>query len=60
MIAGSLEILEFPPDKGSAKWHRPTGNLFLGIDHTAIVVSDTDASLRFYRDLLGMCVAGES
>ena len=34
--------------------------LFLGIDHTAIVVWDTDASLKFYRDLLGMHVAGES
>src|SRR5437867_5766314 len=26
--------------------------LFLGIDHTAIAVSDTDKSLAFYRDLL--------
>ena len=34
--------------------------LFLGIDHTAIVVGDTDASLRFYRDLLGLRVAGTS
>src|SRR6266581_3113898 len=34
--------------------------LFLGIDHTAIVVSDTDKSLAFYRDLLGFRVAGES
>ena len=34
--------------------------LFLGIDHTAIVVSDTDRSLGFYRDLLGLRVAGES
>ena len=25
--------------------------LFLGIDHTAIVVSDTAASVSFYRDL---------
>lgn len=32
--------------------------LFLGIDHTAIAVADTDASLRFYRDLLGLTVAG--
>jgi len=32
----------------------------LGIDHTAIVVSDTDKSLAFYRDLLGLRVAGES
>jgi len=55
-----LEILEFPPDKGAAKWHRPTSDLFLGIDHTAIVVGDTDASLHFYRDLLGLQIAGES
>src|SRR5262249_45566526 len=32
--------------------------LFLGIDHTAIVVSDTDRSLAFYRDQLGLKVAG--
>src|SRR5262249_48889305 len=32
----------------------------LGIDHTAIVVSDTESSLRFYRDALGMRVAGTS
>ena len=55
-----LEILSFPPDKGNAKWHAPTNKLFLGIDHTAIVISDTDASLRFYRDRLGLQVAGES
>ena len=55
-----MEILQFPPDKGLEKWHRPSGKLFLGIDHTAIVVADTDASLKFYRDLLGMHVAGES
>ncbi|HZP82363.1 MAG TPA: VOC family protein [Chthonomonadaceae bacterium] len=55
-----LEILAFPPDKGAAKWHRPTDRLFLGIDHTAIVVGDTEASLKFYRDILGMRVAGES
>lgn len=55
-----LEILQFPPDKGSAKWHRASDNLFLGIDHTAIVVGDTDSSLHFYRNLLGMHVVGES
>jgi catechol 2,3-dioxygenase-like lactoylglutathione lyase family enzyme len=55
-----LEILEFPRGKGDPKWQRPGGGLFLGIDHTAIVVADTDASLAFYLDLLGMQVAGES
>ncbi len=55
-----LEIIWFPPGKGHPRWQRPTTNLFLGIDHTAIVVSDTDKSLAFYRDLLGLSVAGES
>ena len=55
-----LEILEFPRDKGEARWHRPSDRIFLGIDHTAIVVADTRASLRFYRDILGLRIAGES
>jgi catechol 2,3-dioxygenase-like lactoylglutathione lyase family enzyme len=55
-----LEVLQFPPDKGDAKWHAGTERLFLGIDHTAIVVADTKASLAFYRDVLGFRVAGES
>jgi catechol 2,3-dioxygenase-like lactoylglutathione lyase family enzyme len=55
-----LEILQFPPDKGDARWHRASGRLFLGIDHTAIVVDDTETSLAFYRDVLGFRVAGES
>jgi catechol 2,3-dioxygenase-like lactoylglutathione lyase family enzyme len=55
-----LEILEFPPGKGMSRWHDRDGRLFLGIDHTAIVVRNTDTSLRFYRDGLGLRVAGES
>lgn len=55
-----LELIHFPPGKGDPKWQRRTPELFLGIDHTAIVVADTDESLRFYRDLLGMHIAGES
>lgn len=55
-----IEILEFPAGKGDPKWHRHADRLFLGIDHTAIAVSDTDTSLKFYRDLLGLRVAGES
>jgi len=54
-----LEILRFPPGKGLAKWQR-ADRLFLGIDHTAIVVGDTDQSLRLYRDGFHMTIAGES
>jgi catechol 2,3-dioxygenase-like lactoylglutathione lyase family enzyme len=59
-----LEILQFPAGKGDPKWQQAAdgaqARLFLGIDHTAIVVGDTEASLKFYRDVLGMRVAGES
>lgn len=56
----NLEIIYFPPGKGDPRWQQGTSRLFLGIDHTAIVVGDSEASLAFYRDLLGMLVAGES
>jgi catechol 2,3-dioxygenase-like lactoylglutathione lyase family enzyme len=55
-----LEILHFPSDKGADKWHLPSNRLFLGIDHTAIVVTETAASVRFYHDILGMQLSGES
>ena len=55
-----LEILQFPPDKGDARWHKKTDRLFLGIDHSAIVVADTEASLHFYRERLGLKVVGGS
>jgi catechol 2,3-dioxygenase-like lactoylglutathione lyase family enzyme len=55
-----LELIQFPPGKGDSRWQHPNGRLFMGIDHSAIVVGDTDASLRFYRDLLGLRVTGES
>jgi catechol 2,3-dioxygenase-like lactoylglutathione lyase family enzyme len=55
-----LEVIWFPRGKGDPRWQQPADRLFLGIDHTAIVVADTDTSLRFYRDLLGFRVAGES
>jgi catechol 2,3-dioxygenase-like lactoylglutathione lyase family enzyme len=56
----ALEILEFPAGKGAAKWHRKSDRIFLGIDHTAIAVGDTERSLEFYREQLGLRVAGES
>jgi catechol 2,3-dioxygenase-like lactoylglutathione lyase family enzyme len=54
-----LEILQFPAGKGESRW-QARDRLFLGIDHTAIVVGETDRSLAFYRDLLGLRIAGES
>jgi catechol 2,3-dioxygenase-like lactoylglutathione lyase family enzyme len=56
----NLEILQFPPDKGAARWHAPSDDLFRGIDHTAIVVRDTAPSLAFFQDALGLQVRGTS
>jgi len=56
----ALEILQFQAGKGDARWQRPSDRVFLGIDHAAIVVGDTETSLRFYRDLLGLRVVGGS
>ncbi len=56
-----LEVIHFPEGKGDPRWQDIKGDaLFLGIDHTAIVVADTEESLRFYRDTLGLRIAGES
>ena len=50
---------QFPRGKGDPRW-QDRDRLFLGIDHSAIAVRDTDASLAFYRDRLGLRVAGTS
>lgn len=71
-----LEIIWFPAGKGDPKWQRraasvalatdgeerqqDAGGTFLGIDHTAIVVSDTERSLQFYTNVLGLRVIGGS
>lgn len=56
----NLEVIYFPPGKGNPKWQTSDGKTFLGIDHTAIGVSNTSTSLKFYRDALGFEVKGES
>jgi catechol 2,3-dioxygenase-like lactoylglutathione lyase family enzyme len=48
-----LELLWFPPGQGRAIWHGH-GGLFLGIDHSAISVASTAASLDFYERELGL------
>jgi catechol 2,3-dioxygenase-like lactoylglutathione lyase family enzyme len=55
-----LELLYFPPGQGRPLWHLPAeGRVFVGIDHSAVAVSDTTASEAFYGALLGMSIAYE-
>ncbi len=56
----NLELIYFPKGKGQAKWQLIKGKLFMGIDHTAIAVRNTDSSLHFYEDLLGIMRKGDS
>jgi catechol 2,3-dioxygenase-like lactoylglutathione lyase family enzyme len=56
----NLELIYFPKGKGQPKWQDTNGKLFLGIDHTAIAVSKTDSSLKFYESLLGIMRKGDS
>ncbi len=56
----NLELIHFPEGKGDPRWQAPSGRLFLGIDHTAIGIDDTDRSAVFYQDILGLKVAGNS
>ncbi|MEB3200122.1 MAG: lactoylglutathione lyase [Synechococcaceae cyanobacterium] len=53
-----LELLQFPPDKGDARWHRPAPGPVLGIDHSAIGIADSAATRRFYSEALGLTLAG--
>jgi catechol 2,3-dioxygenase-like lactoylglutathione lyase family enzyme len=51
-------LIGFPIGQGRSVWrNKHQGAIDLGIDHTAISVSQTPASLAFYVDLLGMKVA---
>ena len=65
-----LELLQFPPDKGEARWHPDNGrgihgagsgagSAILGIDHSAIAIADTPRSRAFYSDLLGLRLGGD-
>jgi catechol 2,3-dioxygenase-like lactoylglutathione lyase family enzyme len=51
-----LELLEFPKEERPVRWQRRTRlnvdpAAILGIDHSAISVADTVASVAFYHDL---------
>jgi catechol 2,3-dioxygenase-like lactoylglutathione lyase family enzyme len=55
----NLELIYFPPGKGNPKWQQPSDKIFLGIDHTAIGVSDTPTQQKFYESI-GLKLAGTS
>jgi len=55
-----LELLRFPKQKLPLHWRSQSGkSLFLGIDHSAISVSDMARSINFYQSL-GFRVAARS
>nr|WP_246732873.1 VOC family protein [Methylobacterium sp. BTF04] len=51
-----LELIAFPQGPSADRWADAPG-LFLGIDHSAITVTDRDAAIAFFRDGLGLSVA---
>lgn len=56
-----LELLAFPAGRGDARWHADSNpGLFLGIDHSAIGSGDSERSCRFYSELLGLRLGGQS
>jgi catechol 2,3-dioxygenase-like lactoylglutathione lyase family enzyme len=57
--AHPLELIQFPVGKGDPRWQNRE-RLFLGIDHSAIAVQDTETSLAFYRGRLGLRIVGRS
>jgi catechol 2,3-dioxygenase-like lactoylglutathione lyase family enzyme len=51
-----LELIFFPDGPAAARWRDAPG-LFLGIDHSAITVTDLDATLAFLTGPLGLAVS---
>jgi catechol 2,3-dioxygenase-like lactoylglutathione lyase family enzyme len=50
-----LELLAFPEDRVPQEWRSGTGS-FLGVDHTAIAISDTARSASFFRSVFEFSV----
>jgi catechol 2,3-dioxygenase-like lactoylglutathione lyase family enzyme len=56
-----LELLEFPDESGPSEWRDPGDtDCFLGIDHTAIGVSDSAISSRFFKSVFGFRVGART
>jgi catechol 2,3-dioxygenase-like lactoylglutathione lyase family enzyme len=54
-----LELLAFPAGDVPGPWRNGSG-CFLGVDHTAIAVSDSARSARFFGSVFGFSAAGRS
>ncbi|KAB1077612.1 VOC family protein [Methylobacterium soli] len=54
-----VELIHFPGGDAAARWSGAPG-LFLGIDHSAITVTDLDAALAFYAGILGLGLGSRS
>ncbi len=55
-----LELLAFPPGRAPPRWQPgPADGVFLGVDHSALSVSDTALSVAFYGSL-GLGVGARS
>lgn len=60
MDGHTLELIYFPKGKGNPVWQQSSNNIFLGIDHSAIGISNTENSLSFWQKTLGLEVKGVS
>jgi catechol 2,3-dioxygenase-like lactoylglutathione lyase family enzyme len=54
-----LELIAFPPNAVPEPWRAPAQDIYLGIDHSAISVSNTAISVDFYESL-GLSRSGGS
>jgi catechol 2,3-dioxygenase-like lactoylglutathione lyase family enzyme len=53
-----LELIAFPEAGGPLEWHNADSTrTFLGIDHTAIGISDSGISTTFFRSVFGFSAA---
>jgi catechol 2,3-dioxygenase-like lactoylglutathione lyase family enzyme len=46
-----LELIAFAGNALPAKWQKPSATGYLGIDHSAISIADTERSVQFYQQL---------
>ncbi len=55
-----LELLAFPAGEAPEAWRATDGRLFLGIDHSAISVADSAASVAFLGSCFGLTQSMQS